>query len=303
MMRNKTRGGTSTFLALLVFSLIIITAIEVMAASSNQTIASDNVNMQVNQSGTYQWNVSNPGNITSLKATGSVSSNGTAKVYIEKDGKRYLVFDSTKQLFDVNINVLPEYKKVFQGDEILVQITLFNLRGFGAGNVDVKYLIKDSKGNVIAAEQESIFVETQAKFIRKLVVPADIKTGTYSAFVEASSKDALVGTGSDTFEVNSKYGTKPQLKYYLIGISAVVLIIILISLGIYWFKKLRKRQKIVEVTGMIVQDKIGKLEKELKALEEGHFSKFISEESYKKQKERIEKELTRSKNKGEEKGT
>src|SRR3989338_6773225 len=178
MMRNKTRGGTSTFLALLVFSLIIITAIEVMAASSNQTIASDNVNMQVNQSGTYQWNVSNPGNITSLKATGSVSSNGTAKVYIEKDGKRYLVFDSTKQLFDVNINVLPEYKKVFQGDEILVQITLFNLSGFGAGNVDVKYLIKDSKGNVIAAEQESIFVETQAKFIRKLVVPADIKTGT-----------------------------------------------------------------------------------------------------------------------------
>ncbi|MEK6892175.1 MAG: hypothetical protein AABX25_03245 [Nanoarchaeota archaeon] len=244
--------------------------------------------MQINESGTYEWNVKNPGNITSLKATGSVSSNGTAKVYVEKDGKRYLVFDSTKPLFDVNINVLPEYKKIFQGDEILIQITLFNLRGFGAGNVDVKYLIKDSKGNVIAAEAESIFVETQAKFIRKLVVPADIKTGTYAAFVEGSSKDALVGTGSDTFEVKSKYESKPQLKYYVIGISAVVLIIILISLGIYLFKKIRKKQKIVELIRMVIPNRIGKLEKELESLEVAYKSKFISEESYKKEKKRVE---------------
>ena len=288
MIRNKIRGVSIFLTIVLTFFLIINIAITVKAANSNEAIASDNLNMQINESGTYEWNVRNPGNITSLKATGSVSSNGTAKVYVEKDGKRYLVFDSTKPLFDVNINVLPEYKKIFQGDEILIQITLFNLRGFGAGNVDVKYLIKDSKGNVIAAEAESIFVETQAKFIRKLVVPADIKTGTYAAFVEGSSKDALVGTGSDTFEVKSKYESKPQLKYYVIGISAVVLIIILISLGIYLFKKIRKKQKIVELIRMVIPNRIGKLEKELESLEVAYKSKFISEESYKKEKKRVE---------------
>lgn len=257
-----------------------------------ENIFSENLNLRVNESGTYQWNMSNPGSIKSLKATGSVSTNGSAKVYIEKNGVRELIFDSTQQLFDVNINVLPEYKKILQGDEILIQIALFNLRGFGRGNIDVEYSIIDGKGNLIAAEEEKIYVETQAKFIRKLVIPSEIKPGTYKAFVEASANTNIVGTGSDTFEVMpSRYDYGPELRYYLTGLAVLAGIVIALAILVYAFRLLRKKQSIAEIRQKIPVEKTQKLEKELIALEDAFKSKFISEKSYKKDKERIEMKL------------
>ena len=46
-----------------------------------QTVYSENLNIQKNESGTYVWQVKNPGSIKSLKATGSVTSNGTATTF------------------------------------------------------------------------------------------------------------------------------------------------------------------------------------------------------------------------------
>src|SRR3989338_9655039 len=124
------------------------------AIYEEEEIHSENLNIVQNESGVYEWEVKNPGNIKSVKATGSVSTNGSAKVYIDKNGTRYLLFDSTKQLFDVSMYVIPEYKQIPQGGKILVEITIFNLRGFGAGNAKVRYYIKDFKGGVIASQEE-----------------------------------------------------------------------------------------------------------------------------------------------------
>ena len=262
-------------------------------AQGEETIYSESLNIEKNESGTYEWQIKNPGSIKSLKATGSVSANGTARVYIEKEGNRYLLFDSTKQLFDINILVLPEYKKILQEDEVLVQITLLNLRGFGSGDVNVNYAIKDPRGNLIAAEEEIVFVETQAKFIRRLLVPAEIKPGTYVASVEASTNGTIVGTGSDTFEVNSKYAYKypPELKYYAIGLAAIVALSILFVLAIYALRGLKKKKQIAELKEKAPLERMEKLQKELKALEEARKASFISEESYQKEKKRIEEIL------------
>lgn len=305
-MQNKKRSGKQSYAGIFTLIAIMIVlgivlfkkpAITGKVILDKETIFSENLNIKMNESGTYEWQVKNPGSIKSLKATGSVSSNGSARIYIEKDGRRQLLFDSTKQLFDVNIHVLPEYKKIFQGDEILVENVLFNLRGFGAGDVNVKYSIKDSKGNLIAAEEEKVYVETQAKFIRKLAMPAEIKAGTYIAFVEASSNETIVGSGSDTFEVKAKRELEypPELRYYLIGVAALVALVIILLLAIYGFNKLKKRKKIAELKEKMPLERIDKLEKELKALESAYKAGFISEESYKKDKERIEKGLQKSK--------
>ena len=61
----------------------------------------------------------------------------------------------------------------------------------------------------------------------------------------------------------------------------------------YQFKKLKKKREVIELKGKIPEEKIQKLEKELKALESAYKSKFISEASYQKNKERVEKELKR----------
>ncbi|MBI2541327.1 hypothetical protein HYV80_01280 [Candidatus Woesearchaeota archaeon] len=259
-----------------------------------ETIFSENLNLQVNESGTYEWQVKNPGSIKSIKATGSVTSNGTAKVYIEKNGTRQLLFDSTKHLFDIDIDVLPEYKKIFQGDKILIQNILYNLRGFGAGNVNVKYSIKDSDGNLIAAEEEKIFVETRAQFIRELVMPAEIRPGTYVAFVEATTNGSIVlGSGSDTFEVKSLYaesGSRPFIYYIVIGISLAALIL-LIGVGVYEYGMLKRKKGIAELKEKEPEEKIKRLENELKALEDAYKSGMISQGSYQSGKKRVEETL------------
>jgi len=298
--KNKTKMKTTKIIIFLVIVIIALgilvfkkQAITGKVVAGKETAYSENLNIIKNESGTYEWKVKNSGNIKSLKATGAVSSGGSARVFIEKNGTKYVLFDSTKQLFDVNIKVLQEYKNVFQGDEILIQNQLLNLRGFGSGNVDVKYSIKDSKGNLIATEKETVFVETQAKFIRKLVIPADIKPGTYVAFVEASANGTTVGTGSDTFEIKAKYEEKytKQLKYGIIGVVVVILVLIAFIVGIHLFRRLKKKKEITEIKEKAPLEKMEKLEKELKSLEEAHESGLISEESYRKEKSRIESKL------------
>ncbi|MEK6876543.1 MAG: hypothetical protein AABX63_03970, partial [Nanoarchaeota archaeon] len=207
-----------------------------------------------------------------------------------------LLFDSTKQLFDVNVEVLPDYKKIFQGDELLIQIVLFNLRGFGSADVNVKYSIKDPNGNLIATEEEIVTVETQAKFVRKLLIPPDLKSGTYVAFVEVTTPDGLVGTSSDSFEVKAKFEEKSQFdRYYLYGIVGMLILAVAVILSLHLYRKLKSKKHIEELKEKIPAEKVQKLEKELAALESAYKSQFISEESYKRDKERLEKEMQRLK--------
>src|SRR3989338_7090015 len=225
--RDKKLDAAIVIAVIAILALILfiskkpsITGLVVVTKESSH---SDSLNLIVNESKDVIWNVKNPGNLQSIKANGKISRNGTAKLYLEKDNEKILIFDSTKQLFDVNVEVLPDYKKILQGEELLIQIVLFNLRGFGSADVNVKYYIKDPNGNLVAAEEETVTVETQAKFIRKLLIPSDLKPGAYVAFVEVTTPDGLVGTSSDSFEVRARFEEGPQLgRYYLYGLAGVL---------------------------------------------------------------------------------
>lgn len=290
----------------IILAIIVIVALGVfilkkpsitgLVVVTKETAHADNLNLAVNESKDVIWNVRNPGNLQSIKANGKISRNGTAKVYIEKDNERVLIFDSTKQLFDVNVEVLPDYKKIFHGEELLIQIVLFNLRGFGSADVNVKYSIKDPNGNLIATEEEIVTVETQAKFVRKLIIPSDLKAGTYAAFVEVKTPDGLIGTSSDLFEVRAKFEERRPLdRYYLYGIAGMLILAAAIILPLYIYRRLKKKKHVEELKEKIPIEKVQKLEKELAALESAYKSGFISEESCKKDKERLEKELKRLK--------
>ena len=301
--KNKKRAKNSKKdLAIVLAAVILITlsivilkkpSITGFAVISKETTYTDDLNLVVNESKKVAWNLNNPGDLKSIKATGAISRNGTAKVYIEKGDEKVLIFDSTKQLFDVNIQVLPNYKKIFQGDELLIQITLFNLRGFGSADVSVKYSIKDTAGNAIAAEEEIINVETQAKFVRGLVIPSDLKLGSYAAFVEVKTPDGLIGTSSDQFEVMGSFERvyPPELRLYITALAVVFALFVAFTLGIPIFRELKRKKEIEELKRKTPLERVEKLEKELKALGMAHKAGFISKESYEKEKERIERKL------------
>ncbi len=86
----------------LVILLLIISGLFLLKPSftayvalGKETTYNESLNLKINESGRYNWTLNKPGDLKSVKATGSVVGNGTVKVYIEKDGKRYLIYSRT----------------------------------------------------------------------------------------------------------------------------------------------------------------------------------------------------------------
>ncbi len=216
----------------------------------------------------------------------------------EKAINTILEIESAKPLFYVDVEVLPEYKSIYPGDEVFMEVSLFNVRGFGRVDVILEYSIRDFEGNLIAKEEETVAVETQAKFSRKLLVPRNIQPGTYIASVKVTFEDS-VGISSDLFEVKAKairlYPValiRDNTLYFIVG-GAIIIIVSIFLMYQFYYSRRRYVPKTKEEERKLIQkeEKIQKLKKELKALESAFKSKFIPKESYKKSKERIEKQL------------
>jgi len=107
-----------------------------------------------------------------------------------------------------------------------------------------------------------------------------------------------IGTGSDIFEVKAKaIRLLPiQLQDYriiLIAGSGVLLVVVLIF-SAYKFRYLKKKApatKVEAIKQLKGEEKAQKLIKEQESLEKAYKSGFISEESYQKDKKRIEDKL------------
>lgn len=56
----------------------------------------EDLNLVVTSNGNYTWQLENIGDLKSVKIDGSITNYGKARVYLESNGIRYLVFDSAK---------------------------------------------------------------------------------------------------------------------------------------------------------------------------------------------------------------
>ena len=56
----------------------------------------DSLNLVLNESKEYNWVLENPGKVKGIKVSGTIENKGTAKIYVESKGIRYLIFDSDK---------------------------------------------------------------------------------------------------------------------------------------------------------------------------------------------------------------
>lgn len=86
--------------AVLVFVLLGIyylgPAITGFVAVEKQVNYTDDVNFAADEDSVFVWTLGNPGQLKSVKIDGTLIGNGSAKVYIEHEGARYLVLDNSK---------------------------------------------------------------------------------------------------------------------------------------------------------------------------------------------------------------
>ena len=274
-----------------IFNVILLAAALLLmgsaAAQSGKTAQESlDIDIEANESGNYSLDLGQEANITSVSVSGSVSQNGSARIYMESEEGKKLIFDSKRPLFDINVVVLPEYKSVFPGQEALIDISIFNLRGFGKIDALVDYQIRNSQNKILGSTTENITIETKAKFIRNLAVPEGLIPGSYLAFVGISMGNSSLGSSSDSFEVKEPEAKKPvKDDQFILNASLVAMLLILVSITIiYW---LSKKPKISSTP----ESRTDSLRKKLKSLEAAYKVKSISKGSYEKTREAINEEI------------
>ena len=214
---------------------------------------------------------------------------------------------SKRVLFDLKADVPEKYKEIFIGEDVMLQITLFNLGDLGKQDVALEYQIKDFDGNVIASQSEVVAVETQASFVREIDLPGDIKRGRYVAAALARY-DHSIGSSSDVFLVKERQRPLPLAKSFIEKYWWIILIILLlvVIVIIIWQYERWKMKNIISLQQKEIQrayqklgskkadsrdvNELGKtLRQKLKALEEAYSQEYISKDSYLAGRERIEK--------------
>ncbi len=214
-----------------------------------------------------------------------------------------LGIESKIVLFDLTLNIPPEYKERKPGEEILFQVSLFSLGGITGTEVSIDYNIKDFNGEVLVELQESIEIDKQASFSKSLRIPTDIADGQYviSANVRYVSS---TGTASDTFYV-SKVELAKMNKLLIITIILGIVLAILIILWLikHFSKKIKKVAKSCEREVKEIQKKVkkghlklreasrmgGRLRRQHYLLERAYQRGYITKKSYESGKEKIKK--------------
>lgn len=150
-----------------------------------------------------------------------------------------VAIETKRVIFDVKVYIPSEYKRVSPGQAISANIDLYNLEDVGRVKVNLIYQIRDTKGNIIVNEEETITTGVDVSFTKKLALPANIEQGEYIFIVIAKYADS-VGTASDVFEVRVKELFAP-LDYSTI---LALIIIILIIMGIIFGVLVRREHRL-----------------------------------------------------------
>ncbi len=151
---------------------------------------------------------------------------------IEKVITVVVEIESMEALFDIDVEIPQKYKEVLPGEEVLVQLIIYNVKRTGRVDVDVEYGLQDLAGNVIVSEHETLAVEMQVSIARSLDVPFDIEPGNYVLYATVKY-DGTVGTGSDIFRAITKKGIGIETSVILsltAGVSIPTIIVVTLIL-------------------------------------------------------------------------
>lgn len=216
-----------------------------------------------------------------------------SNIFGEKKIAAIIEVESSKPLFDVDLEVLPEYKNTLPGNKILMEVSIFNLRGFGRVDVNAEYSIKDINGNIYNSGHETLAVETEVKFTRELLLPSDLKPGVYIASARVNFGE-FAGTSSDLFNVGAKTISFGQVGFKsntlnLLLIFIIVLFVVFVVL-IYEYGIGESKYFKFQGSSREIQKN---LRKKLRVIEEGYYSGAISKKTYERLKGDLDAKLKR----------
>jgi hypothetical protein len=220
---------------------------------------------------------------------------------VEKEINVIFEVKSKKVLFDVSLDIPSQFKELFAGQEILTQLTLFNLGDTDKVDAKIIFLIKDFNGNTLASKEELVAVETQASLSIKILLPNNLEEGVYTIIAKVIYGDS-VGTSSDIFHIiTEKKSSEFPLPIYLIIFGVIIILLIIILFEFYqrkmkksfsnYDKKIKKSSKEIkkqEKETIKANKKDQELKSKIDILTKAYKEKHISKQAFEKSKKRIQ---------------
>lgn len=134
---------------------------------------------------------------------------------VKKEIIMVLEVESKGALLDVGVKIEKSHKEVLPGEDVLAEIKLLNFGDGGRKDIFLEYVIEDHNGNEIAKEQESLAIETQINFLKRISIPERTPSGKYFLYTKVTY-DEQIAIGSDGFEVVLSKTTFREKVYILI---------------------------------------------------------------------------------------
>jgi hypothetical protein len=218
----------------------------------------------------------------------------TGKVFVKGYGITkqipvILEVTSKEVLFDISLDIPAKYKELLPGEDLLLQLTLFNLGGLGKVDVSVEYLIKDLDGNIVLEASDVVAVETQASFQKSIKLPSSIESGDYVAIAYAKYGPSI-GSSSVMFHVLGREFPFLKSRTFLIILafaSAGLIFIIILLL----YKRRKKKKKYIKRVYKKPDKRKSKISEKLSSLESS--KEYISGKTYSKIKKSLKGLLTK----------
>ncbi len=140
-----------------------------------------------------------------------------------------LEIQSRKPVFATNLVVASKYKELKVGEDMFVEIRLFNLKDSEPHDVKVISLIKNFENEIVVSESDMRVVsDGPDSFSKTIALPKDISLGNY-VFGVVTESEISVSTSSFLFSiVDDKSSFFKDADSFTVIFSAVVIVIILI---------------------------------------------------------------------------
>ncbi len=160
----------------------------------------------------------------------------------------FIEVESEELLFDIKAKLLEKPEVYEPLDKVRAEIQFYNLGEEEKAELNLEYLIKDEKGNIIVYDYQTIVVGTSLTLIKLFELPKSISDGKYVFYVKAEYNNK-VASSSEWFNVKRKTlwdGFNECIQNLLGGIMENVKIIyffLVIGLLFCILFLLRKRRK------------------------------------------------------------
>lgn len=198
-----------------------------------------------------------------------------------------LEIQSHDTFFSSKIDASSRYRELSKGEDLVTELTIFNLRDNQEHDISIRYNIYNSEGKSIYSDFKNATVGTKSTITNSVIIPASAKEGKHflTAVVELNG---FVSTASYLFDINEKSFEFLVLDTRIISsITGLLLIVILLILIYIIYERNKLFRELKGQQSSQIKFYSSRIDKEKK--------NSLSKAKNKKEKEKIKREYEKAK--------